>query len=72
MRSQTAFYYPGQVLTVDLCFRHARLVLNSIHLAKLFSYKQLSFVGQCNRIVLKMKVLKCVHVHTLLKGDGWF
>ena len=36
MQSQTAFLilHTGQVLTVDLCFRHARLVLNSIHLVK--------------------------------------
>ena len=34
MQSQTAFYYIGQVLTVDLCFRHARLVLNLVHLVK--------------------------------------
>ena len=33
MQSQTAFYYIGQVLTVDLC-RHARLVLNLVHLVK--------------------------------------
>ena len=72
MQSQTAFYYIGQVLTVDLCFRHRRLVLNLLHLVKVVVNRQLSFVGQCNRIVLKMKVLKCVHVHTLLKGDGWF
>ena len=30
MQSQAAFHYIGQVLTVDLCFRHARLVLNFI------------------------------------------
>ena len=34
MQSQSAFYYKGQVLTVDLCFRHARLVLNLVHLVK--------------------------------------
>ena len=34
MQSQTAFYYIGQVLTVDLYFRHARLVLNLVHLVK--------------------------------------
>ena len=32
MQSQTAFYFIGQVLTVDLCLRHARLVLNLVHL----------------------------------------
>ena len=72
MQSQTAFYFIGQVLTVDLCLRHARLVLNLVYiLSQLLSHKQLSFDGQCNRIGLQMKkVLKCVHVHTLLKGDG--
>ena len=71
MQSQTAFYYLGQVLTVDLCFRHARLVLNLVHLVKVVVIlTTLSFVGQCNRIILKMKVFKCLHVHTLLKGDG--
>ena len=71
MQSQTAFYYKGQVLTVDLCFRHARLVLNLVHLVKVVVIlTTLSFVGQCNRIILKMKVFKCLHVHTLLKGDG--
>ena len=71
MQSQTAFYYIGQVLTVDLCFRHARLVLNLVHLVKVVVIlTTLSFVGQCNRIILKMKVFKCLHVHTLLKGDG--
>ena len=34
MQSQTAFYYEGQVLTVDLRFRHVRLVLNLVHLVK--------------------------------------
>ena len=34
MQLQTAFYYIGQVFTVDLCFRHARLVLNLVHLVK--------------------------------------
>ena len=34
MQSQTAFYYIGQVLTGDLCFRHARRVLNLVHLVK--------------------------------------
>ena len=32
MQSQTAFYYIGQVLTVDLWFGHAKLVLNLVHL----------------------------------------
>ena len=33
MQLQTTFYL-GQVLTVDLCFRHARLVLNLVYLLK--------------------------------------
>ena len=32
MQLQTAFYYIGQVLTIDLCFRHASLFLNLVHL----------------------------------------
>ena len=34
MQSQTAFYFIGQVLTVHLCLRYARLVLNLVHLVK--------------------------------------
>ena len=71
MQSQTAFYYIGQVLTVDLCFRHARLFLNLVHLVKIVFILTIVFRWSvCNRIVFKMKVLKCLHLHTLLKGDG--
>ena len=55
MQSQTAFYYIGQVLTVDLCFRHARLVLNLVHLVKVVFILTMSFVGQCNRMGLKIR-----------------
>ena len=63
MQSQTAFYYIGQVLTVDLCFRLARLALNLVYLVRLkvVSYSQLSFVGQCNRMGLKIEM--CTRPH---------
>ena len=71
MQSQTAFYYIGQVLTVDLCFRHARLVLNLVHLVKVVFILTIVFplvsVIAWDLKFDKMKVLKCVHVHTLLK-----
>ena len=34
MQSQTAFYYIGQVLAVDLFFWPVRLVLNLVHFVK--------------------------------------
>ena len=43
MQSQTTFYYTGQVLAVDLCFQHARLVFNLVHLVKVVVIKTIVF-----------------------------
>ena len=56
MQSQTAFCYIGQVLTVDLCLRLARVVLNLEHPVKVVFVLQFSLVGQCNNMGLKMTV----------------
>ena len=56
MQSQTAFCYIGQVLTGDLCLRHARVVLNLEHPVKVVFVLQFSLVGQCNNMGLKMAV----------------